>query len=193
MAQWIVFPRVKRNPVSGDITGVGMCNRDGDVGVSKSAVNLRTIVDGWRKDTDISHLTVIAWTNTGLLLPANWFWFDTFEFVRIAIRGKIAELKPDECKRFVTRFGPKSLRMAESHAEVAIASCSGGELRVAMGSGGLWPSGDWSGVLEWHLADTRPEVAAWWLAWFDALPVMPIASAEPPRQRTLGEIMGGWS
>jgi hypothetical protein len=192
MAKWFVTPRVDRQPASGDLTGIGAIRDGVGPGVCKSNVSLRTMVNGWRAGHQIDRVSIVTWSNTGVVIGENRAWFDSLGSVRVAIRANVAELKPAECKAFVARFGPDALRVSESHAEVVV--CEGPEPMVGLGSCGVWDLGPASsGVCEWYLTDTRPEVVAWWLSWFESFPRMPIAGAEPARQRTLAEIMGGWS
>lgn len=190
MARFLTVQCPKMAWVSGDVSSHAVVRAGmAAAGVSKGRTSLRGGLEALAGVVGPVHRVALAtWLNTGETLARHVRWLEArFGACRVSVacRWNVVTLQAEACARIVGRWGERGLLCAESHVEAGVVEGENGT-GVWTGSGTL----DDTGRFEWHCVDRRPEVAAWWLAWFDSLPVLPARAMARNDQIGLASLAG---
>lgn len=165
----------------GDLSAHGVIRSR--VGINKGNATLLDVAGVWIREHGGGHVRIMSWSNTGFPIPTRiipWLEENATGSVTLAVRRGIMKLQRDAIARIQARYGPRSVRLVETHAEIVMVGDN-----VLLGSTPTMSTG----MLEWHRVGPVPALAEW----FDSLPVAPLVHRDEKKQMSLDEILRGWN
>jgi hypothetical protein len=163
----------------GDLSAHGVI--EGRAGINKGNATLLDVAGEWYREFG-GYVRVMSWSNTGYPIATRiipWCEANEVEHFRLAVREGLVKLQPDAIAQLQDMYGPRSVRLVETHAEIAMV-----DDRVLLGSAPTMSTG----MLEWYKAGHVPGL----VEWFDSLPVAPLLTRDTRKQMSLDDILGGW-